>query len=166
MNGYMQLNKAFLDYGLKIKLDGFYFYGTYFEKEEMEKNKITKSRCIFSPKEQLCGHPDIQHGGTTATIADQNSGVLAMLYSKELVATSELALKYKRPVKRGQIYVWEGEIESRDDRKIYVKSVVRELETGAICAEANALMMTVKWEHRMADVFNLLFHSESIPEKF
>lgn len=35
MNGYMALNKAFLDYGVKIKLDGFYFYGTYFEASQM-----------------------------------------------------------------------------------------------------------------------------------
>ena len=36
MNGYMQLNKAFLDYGMKLKLDGFYFYNNYFQKEEMD----------------------------------------------------------------------------------------------------------------------------------
>ncbi len=30
MDGYMQINKAFLDYGVNIKLDGFYFYGVYF----------------------------------------------------------------------------------------------------------------------------------------
>jgi hypothetical protein len=54
----------------------------------MEKNDVHRASCIFSPKEQLCGHPDIQHGGATATIADQNSGMLAMLFSKELVATA------------------------------------------------------------------------------
>lgn len=88
MNGYMQLNKAFLDYGLRLKMDGFYFYGNYFDRSEMEANKITKGYCIFSPKEDLCGHPNIQHGGATATIVDQNSGILAMLYSYELVATA------------------------------------------------------------------------------
>ena len=88
MNGYMQFNKAFLDYGLRTKLEGFSFYGTYFFQHEMQQNKITQSRCIFSPKEQLCGHPDIQHGGATATIIDQNSGMLAMLFSKELCATA------------------------------------------------------------------------------
>lgn len=113
MNGYMQINKAFLDYGLRIKMDGFYFYGNYFEKNEMETNKISKAHCIFSPKEELCGHPSIQHGGATATISDQNSGILAMLFSRELVATAELYIKYTKPVKKGQLYVWSGEIESR-----------------------------------------------------
>ncbi len=84
----MQLNKAFLDYGLKIKLEGFSFYDTYFQKDEIDSDTITQSFCIFSPKEQVCGDPNIQHGGATATIADQNSGILAMLFSKELVATA------------------------------------------------------------------------------
>ena len=88
MNGYMQINKAFLDYGMKLKLDGFYFYGTYFHRDQMENNSISKANIIFSPKDKLCGHPDIQHGGVTATIADQGSGMLAMLFSKELVATA------------------------------------------------------------------------------
>ena len=82
MNGYMQVNKAFLDYGMRLKLDGFSFYGTYFNRNEMDNNSIHKASVIFCPKEQLCGHPDIQHGGATATIADQSSGILAMLYSK------------------------------------------------------------------------------------
>lgn len=50
MDGYMQLNKAFLDYGLNVKLEGFYFYDLYFEKDEINNNKITKGHCIFSPK--------------------------------------------------------------------------------------------------------------------
>jgi acyl-coenzyme A thioesterase PaaI-like protein len=145
MNGYMQLSKAFLDYGLREKMEGFFFYGTYFEKEQLEASHITKAYCVFSPKEQLCGHPGIQHGGATATIVDQNSGILAMLYSYELVATGELNVKYKKPVKKGQIYVWKGEVAKREDRKIYVSSVVQELETGIVCAEVEALMVTVNW---------------------
>ena len=82
MNGYSQVNKGFLDYGMRFKLDGFSFYGTFFDRDEMDKNHITKGYTIFCPKEELCGHPDIQHGGATATIVDQNSGLLAMLYSK------------------------------------------------------------------------------------
>lgn len=113
MNGYMQINKAFLDYGLRLRLDGFYFYGTYFEKDEMDSNKLSKGHCIFSPKEQLCGHPNIQHGGATATIADQNSGIVAMLYTRELVATAEMHIKYTKPVKKGQLYVWSGQVEKR-----------------------------------------------------
>jgi hypothetical protein len=53
----------------------------YFKQAEIESNSVNHAYCIFSPKEQLCGHPNIQHGGATATIIDQNSGVLAMIYS-------------------------------------------------------------------------------------
>jgi hypothetical protein len=40
-----------------------------------------------------------------------------MLYSYELVATGELNVKYKKPVKNGQIYVWRGEVAKRKDHK-------------------------------------------------
>mgnify|MGYP000244681807 CR=1 FL=1 len=50
MNGYMQINKAFLDYGLKLKLEGFYYYNTLFLKSQIEDNHISKGYCIFSPK--------------------------------------------------------------------------------------------------------------------
>jgi hypothetical protein len=36
-----------------------------------------------------------------------------MLYSNEIVATGELNVKYKRPVKKGQVYAWKGEIERK-----------------------------------------------------
>lgn len=50
MNGYMQLSKSFLDYGLRERLEGFYFYGTYFRKQEIDSNHISHAYCIFSPK--------------------------------------------------------------------------------------------------------------------
>jgi hypothetical protein len=51
MNGYMQLNKSFLDYGMREKLTGFYFYSTYFRQAEMDDNKIANAYCIFSPRD-------------------------------------------------------------------------------------------------------------------
>ena len=122
MNSFMQLNKSFLDYGLRESLKGFSIYDVYFQEAEIESENITKSYCIFSPKEPLCGHPNIQHGGATATIADQNSGRLAMIHAKQIVATSELKIKYLKPVKRGQVYVWEGKVVKRDGRKIFIDS--------------------------------------------
>ena len=35
MSGFSQLNKSFLEYGLKVKLDGFNYYSTLFEKEQI-----------------------------------------------------------------------------------------------------------------------------------
>jgi acyl-coenzyme A thioesterase PaaI-like protein len=160
MNGYMQLNKSFLDYGLRERMEGFYFYGTYFSQDEIDSSGISHAYCIFSPKEQLCGHPSIQHGGATATIIDQNAGVLAMIHSYELVATSQLNVRYLKTIKKGQTYAWHGEIERREGRKIFVKSSIVELETGVLCAESEALMMTVNWEHKMGEVFHLLFKRE------
>jgi hypothetical protein len=39
--------------------------------------------------------------------------ILAMLYGYELVATGELNVKYKKTVKKGQIYVWRAKSPSR-----------------------------------------------------
>ena len=36
-----------------------------------------------------------------------------MLYSYELVATADLFVKYVKPVKKGQLYVWSGKVEKR-----------------------------------------------------
>jgi hypothetical protein len=47
----------------------------------------------------MCGHPSIQHGGASATIVDNNSGILAMLHSLDIVATAELKLKYLLPIR-------------------------------------------------------------------
>lgn len=33
-----------------------------------------------------------------------------MLFSYDLVATADLFVKYVKPVKKGQLYVWNGEI--------------------------------------------------------
>ena len=63
-------------------------------------------------------------------------------------------------MKRGQLYVWRGEVESREGRRIYVKSTISELETGGVCAEVIAVMVTVKWEHKMGQVFHYLFRKD------
>jgi acyl-coenzyme A thioesterase PaaI-like protein len=81
--------------------------------------------CIFSPNEYLCGHPEIQHGGATATIIDQNLGVLTVLNSKSSVATVDLHIKYKRPIKKDQFYVLEGRVIEKIGRKIKVKGIIK-----------------------------------------
>ena len=83
-----------------------------------------------------------------------------MLYSRELVATGELQMKYKKPVKKGQVYAWKGVVDRKEDRKIYVTSTIQEIDTGTVCVEAQATMVTVNWEHKMADVFKMLFKKE------
>lgn len=57
-------------------------------------------------------------------------GYLAILNSRSSVATAELNIKYKRPVKKGQYYVFEGKVEKREGRKIYLSGKVKDMETG------------------------------------
>jgi acyl-coenzyme A thioesterase PaaI-like protein len=75
----------------------------------------------------MCGHPSIQHGGASATIVDNNSGILAMLYSLDIVATAELKLKYLLPIREGQLYICKGSVTSREGRRILINSTIHEL---------------------------------------
>ena len=57
-------------------------------------------------------------------------GYLSMLYSHDIVATSELTIGYKKPVKKDQYYVLEVKVKERDGRKIYIDGNIRDIETG------------------------------------
>ena len=46
------------------------------------------------------------------------------------MATAELNVKYKRPVKKGQFYAFEGKVDKRDGRKLYLSGSVKDMETG------------------------------------
>lgn len=121
--------KSFYHYGMDDKLEGFNFNHIYVKKTEDEEH-LKHLYCIFSPTDYLCGHPEIQHGGATATIIDQNMGYLAALHSHEIVATSKLSIEYKKPVKKDQYYVLEVEVENKDGRKIYLNGKIKDIETG------------------------------------
>ncbi len=44
-----------------------------------------------------------------------------------MVATADLHVKYKRPIKKDQFYVLETEVTKREGRKIWVKGTIKEL---------------------------------------
>jgi hypothetical protein len=44
---------------------------------------------------------------------DQNTGVLAMLYAFDIVATSELSVKYLQPIRKGELYLMKGWVDKR-----------------------------------------------------
>lgn len=119
--------KGFYHYGMDTKIRGFNYNSTYLRKDELTHpdEEIKHLYCIFSPTEYICGHPEIQHGGATATIIDQNMGYLAMLHSKNNVATYDLHVRYKRPVKKDQYYVLEVRVTESKGRKIWIKGVIK-----------------------------------------
>lgn len=67
------------------------------------------------------------------------------------------------PVRKGDVYLMKGWIEKKEGRKIWVKATIQDLETKKKVAEGESLMMTVKWEHQMKDVFKFLFHNKETP---
>lgn len=87
------MNRGFYHYGMDTKLQGFAYNKTFTRMDESKHNYesgVNHIYCIFSPKDEICGHPEIQHGGATATIIDQNFGYLAILHTREPVATADL----------------------------------------------------------------------------
>ena len=161
MRGLGIMLKGFYHYGMINKLEGFNYIASYLDKEEVHNSNlpVTKLFCIFSPNEWICGHPDIQHGGATATILDQNMGELAMLHSKEMVATADIFVKYKKPIKKGLFYVVEAIVVKREGRKIWVASKIKDVETGNVHVESEALFMTVNWNNRLTNVLSGFFQA-------
>lgn len=76
--------RGFYHFGMGTRLEGFNYHETFLRTEEIKDDSkdIKRLYCIFSPTDNICGHPEIQHGGATATIIDQNMGELAILHSK------------------------------------------------------------------------------------
>ena len=150
--------KSFYVYGMEVKLEGFNFNTTYMLSDEMDgQHDITRIFCIFSPTDSICGHPGIQHGGATATIIDNTLGYLAWVHAKDTVATASLSLKYKRPVLKDELYVFEGQVDKREGRRIEVSGKIRDLKTGEIKVETEAVFMTVVWNSNMSNFIKTFF---------
>jgi len=129
------------------KLKGIPFYKIFFDNNQIKSEKIDHSYCIFVPNYKLCGHPNIIHGGASAAIIDVNSVWLAMLNVSKIVATISMDVKYLKPMKKNQTYVWKGVIENKKGRQIHVKSTIEDLETKSVAVEATVVMMIVNWEN-------------------
>jgi acyl-coenzyme A thioesterase PaaI-like protein len=54
-------------------------------------------------------------------------GELAILHSKEMVATAEVSIKYKKPIRKDQFYVFEAEVIKREGRKIFIEGFIKDL---------------------------------------
>jgi acyl-coenzyme A thioesterase PaaI-like protein len=44
-----------------------------------------------------------------------------------MVATAEISIKYKKPIRKGQFYVLEGEVIKKEGRKIFIEGMIRDL---------------------------------------
>lgn len=53
-----------------------------------------------------------------------------MLNSKASVATADLHIGYRKPIRVDQFYVFEARVTARQGRKIWVKGEIKELQTG------------------------------------
>ena len=54
-------------------------------------------------------------------------GYLSMLHSRDIVATANLSVGYKKPVKKDQYYVLEVIVRERDGRKMILDGNIRDI---------------------------------------
>ncbi len=87
-------------------------------------DEVVKSE--FTPKENQLGYPGVVHGGILSAIMDEIMGWPMSVLHKRLGVTTQLQIRFLKPVKFGQIYLvsahtvdaarrlWKGRGEIRD----------------------------------------------------
>ncbi len=108
--------------------------------------------------EELCGHPDIVHGGLLATLLDEGLARCCFPALPHKVGmTAKLAINYRNPTPAGSYVVLRATTTKAEGRKAWVEgrleTLVGEGETPVVLADATALFVSP----RQAAVSNLLF---------
>lgn len=90
------------------------------------------------------------HGGAVATALDDCLGFLAYVIQEPAV-TARLDVSYRKPVLLNTEYMLHARLTRRDGRKL--RSVITMYdEDGVVVAEAEALFLTVAFEHFVKDL--------------
>ena len=101
-------------------------------------------------REHHSGGPMFAHGGAVATALDDALGFLAYIFQEPAV-TARLDVSYRKPVLLNTEYTLHARLEGKEGRK--VRSVVSmHDEEGEVVAEANALFITVAFDHFVKDL--------------
>ncbi|MEW5314202.1 MAG: hypothetical protein WDW38_005717 [Sanguina aurantia] len=121
--------------------------------------QIKELRCFYDSKasvfhtvvlvgKDVCGHPQTVHGGLTAAIIDETFGGLAVsvwLQGKLGVIsppyTARLEVDYKAKIPAGSLLMVSSEVESVDDRKVWMRARVTDGEQ-VVYATARALFVS------------------------
>ncbi|MBS9376407.1 PaaI family thioesterase [Rhodococcus sp. B50] len=108
------------------------------ENERLDDDGVVVSRVVCGPEEE--GGPQVAHGGWTAGVMDELVGHTLMM-NNEFGVTGTLIVKFVRPVPIEWALIGRAWIVGREKRKVFVRATL-ELETsGAIVAEADAVMI-------------------------
>lgn len=108
----------------------------------------------------VCGYPRTVHGGLTAAIVDETfGGLYVCLWTSGYLGlttpglTARLEVDYKKKLAADTIIVCSTEIESIDNRKVWMKAHVFDGMSGSECATARALFVAPRWRSVLPGFF-------------
>ncbi|KAK8805646.1 hypothetical protein WA158_002302 [Blastocystis sp. Blastoise] len=99
---------------------------------------------IVTYGDQMCGHPGVAHGGSTAAMLDQYFGILfAFLAPRGF--TANLNINYRKPVLANSTLIVKGHLTQKDRRKYFMEASVQDIE-GNVYVEATSLYLEANVE--------------------
>lgn len=108
------------------------------ESERLDADGVVISRVVCPPEQE--GGPKVAHGGWISAVMDELAGH-TLTMNAEFGVTGTLTVRFVRPVPVGWPLVGRARITAREGKKVFV-TVTVELETsGAVLAEADAIMI-------------------------
>lgn len=100
--------------------------------------------------EHHSGGPMFAHGGAVATALDDCLGFLAYVLQEPAV-TARLDVSYRKPVLLHTEYSLHARMKEREGRKFWCVVTMNDAD-GAVVAEADALFVTVAFDHFVKDL--------------
>ncbi len=101
----------------------------------------------FIAADHLAGMAGVVHGGIQAVLLDEVMGVTTRLSSaredERPAATTELNLRYRKPVPTGKPIIARAEIQRVEERNIYLKAEIVD-ENGEVLTEAESCFRILK----------------------
>nr|XP_056709511.1 acyl-coenzyme A thioesterase THEM4-like [Euleptes europaea] len=99
--------------------------------------------CLFQPGPYLEGPPGFVHGGSVATVLDNNlMGCAFMTVGGALMAN--LNISFKSPIPLGSVVLVESRVEKVEGRKMFTSGLVRSTDGETIYAKATALVILME----------------------
>lgn len=96
------------------------------------------SRLVCSPENE--GGPEVAHGGWTSAVMDELAGH-TLTMNGEFAVTGTLTVTYRRPVPIGWELTGRAWIDRREGRKVFVQATLELEASGALLAQAEAIMI-------------------------
>ncbi|KAF9121294.1 hypothetical protein BGW39_010643 [Mortierella sp. 14UC] len=89
----------------------------------------------------MCGHPNITHGGLLATLLDEITAMTAIPNLPGKTGfTANLNINYRHPCIADQFIIAQSEVTSTEGRKAFVKATLKTV-SGTLLADATALFI-------------------------